>query len=40
MSLGGEPVYGVASESNLVPRPRLMSNDDMTRLTRSYLDSI
>jgi hypothetical protein len=40
VSLGGEPVYGVADESDVAKRPRLLSSNEMTKLTRTYLSAM
>ena len=40
LGLGGEPVYGVADESDVARRPRLLSSDEVTKLTRTYLGAM
>jgi hypothetical protein len=40
LGLGGEPVYGVVDENDVINRPRLLSGDDMTMLTRTYLGAM
>jgi hypothetical protein len=37
LGLGGDPVYGAANESDAAKRPRLLSSDEMTKITRTYL---
>jgi len=38
LGLGGEPVYGAASESDPASRPRLLSTEEIAARTRAYLD--
>ena len=37
LGLGGEPVYGAASEADRDSRPRLLSSEDIAARTRAYL---
>ncbi len=40
LGVGGEPVYGAANERDIARRPRLLSNDEMTNLTRTCLGAM